>query len=157
MILIDRVYIRGYLKKYLASYHPVDPFMLTEKNRFGTLLISNLRFKTKAEKEILERPNIHKHYLNAILEIGIPEHYWVGYGPVITSIGQHRFNNQLLDEFQDRLVEFVLPGLKRKGDLNMMLLTFREKFDIIEDELSLKTLQKIWEREKYRASRCKSA
>jgi hypothetical protein len=157
MKLIDRICIQAYLKKYLEYHHPADPFVLTEKNRFGSLLISNLRFKTKSETEKLQRLNIHKRYMTANLEIEIPEFYWYSYGSVITSRGQQRFNNFLLDEFQDRLVEFVAPGLKRKGDLNLMLLTFREKFGICEDELPLKTLQKTWEREKYRLTRCKSA
>lgn len=178
MKLIDSIMIQAYLKKYLEYHHSTDPFLLTEKNRFGSYLISKLRFKAKAEEENnpplrkakrkgvpvpapVQRPerslNIHKRYMNAVLDIAIPEHYWICYGSVITPRGQERFNNFLLDEFQDRMVDFVSPGVKRKGDLNMMLLTFREKYDISEDELSLKTLQKMWEREKHRAIRCKSA
>lgn len=155
MLLLDEISIQGYLKKYLAYYHPITPFVLTEKNRFGSLLISNLRFRKRADTEKL--PRGYNRYLNTVLEIGIPEHYWIGYGQLITARGVQRFNHFLLDEFQDRLVEFVYPGLKRKGDLNIMLLTFREKFDISEDELPLKTLQKMWEREKHRLTRYKSA
>lgn len=154
MKLLDKIYIQAYLKKYLAYYQPVDPFLLTEKNRFGAILISNLSFRKKADKEKL--PRGYNRYMNTPLDIEIPEHYWIGYGSIITPRGMQRFNHFLLDEFQDRLVEFVAPGLKRKGDLAIMLLTFREKFEISEDELPYTTLKKSWEREKHRLTRYKS-
>ncbi|MBC8053763.1 MAG: hypothetical protein H7Y13_11930 [Sphingobacteriaceae bacterium] len=148
------VALQPYLKKYLAYHYSVDPFILTEKNRYGAFLINSLRHKTKAEPEQL---GMNMRYLTCKMEVELSEFYWRNFGNVIPTKCQYRFNNFLLDEFQEKMVEFVQPRLQRKGDLNMRLLTFREKFSILEDELPIKTMQKAWEREKNRITIYKSA
>lgn len=147
--------IQPYLKKYLSNLHPIEPFVLTEKNRFGAFLINSLRFKTLVELGNLRKMKIR--YQTALLEVELPYWYWRDYGTVITAQGQVRFNNFLMDEFKDRLMDYVAGKIKRKGDLNIMLINFREKYGICEDELSLKTLQKMYERESKCVSSCKSA
>lgn len=148
------VVLQPYLKKYLAYHYPVDPFVLTERNRYGNFLINALRHKTKIPPEHMA---MNLRYLTTKLDVEVSEYFWRNIGNVIPLQSQFRFNSFLLDEFQEKMVEFVQPRLQRKGDLNMRLLTFREKFSILEDELPLKTMQKAWEREKNRITIYKSA
>ncbi|HEY0056297.1 MAG TPA: hypothetical protein VGB63_13150 [Pedobacter sp.] len=148
------VALQPYLKKYLAYHYSVEPFILTEKNRHGAFLINSLRHKSKVEPE---GRGMNYRYLTTKVDIELSEFYWRNFGNVIPLKCQYRFNNFLLDEFQEKMVEFVQPRLERKGDLNMRLLTFREKFSISEDELPIKTMQKAWEREKNRITIYKSA
>ena len=45
----------------------------------------------------------------------------------------------------------IAPSLTgRKGELKTELLKFREKYDISEDDLPFKTLEKMWERNKFK-------
>lgn len=142
------VTVQPYLKTYLAYYYPVNPFTLTEKNRFGSYLIKYLQFKTKPERPGTTEPKTG--YRTASIEIEIPEHYWWNYGTVLNAKVHHRFNNFLLDDFHDRLMDYVAPNIMYKGDLNILLINFRDKYLIDEDELPLKTLQKMYQRETHR-------
>ena len=135
----------------MAYYFPVDPyFELTEKNRFGNYLISCLRPKTQIQKEAFD---YHISDNSVKLKVSIPEHYERNFGIIISKRHQLRFNQFLLDDFHERMVEYVYPQLTgRKGEIRMALLNFRAKFQISEDELGYKTLEKMYERERHRAN-----
>ena len=151
MKFMHPVAIKPFLKRYLAHYCLVDPhFELTEKNRFGSYLINCLRFKTQVTPDPFE----YSIGSNGVrLMVGIPEYYERNFGVIISKRNQFRFNQFLLDEFHDRMVDYVYPKLTgRKGEIKMALLNFREKYSISEDELPYKTIEKMYERERYRAT-----
>lgn len=154
MIFLHRVTIKPYLLKYMAHYVKIEPhFRVSEKNRFGAFLINSLRHKSQLFK------HDHKSAVTGVpLLVGIPEIYELQYGIIISEKHQYRFNNFLFNEFTDRMLDYVVPKLTgKKGDVKRELLNFRASFDICEDELPYKTLEKQWERCYYCATACKSA
>lgn len=148
MIFIHHVAIKPYLKKYLAHYVQIEPnFLLTERNRFGKILIALL----KKKQEILKSDLMCK-IEGETLEVVIPAHFEKNYGIHIPERHQFRFNEILLDEFTDRMFDFVRPRMTgQKGDIRQALLAFRSIYGIYEDDLPYKTLEKQWER-RYRRS-----
>lgn len=147
MVFYLRIEVKSYLKKFLAFHHPVDPFVLTEKNRYGLFILNSLR-----HSEILRRGNRYTLQGHTVpMEILLREHYERSFGLHISKWHQYQFNSFLLDEFHDRMLEHVANQYTgRKGDYKRSLLDLREKYAITEDDLAFKTLEKMFEREKYR-------
>jgi len=154
MIFIHPVAIKPYLKKYMARYVAIDPhFVLSEKNRFGTFLINSL----KQKKEIIQS-DLHCKIEGESLNVVIPPYLETHYGIFIPKKNQFRFNSFLLDEFNDRMMDFVLPRINgNKGDIRKALLEFRSIYGIYEDDLPYKTLEKQWERKYARSTASLSA
>lgn len=146
MIYTKTVTVKSFLLKYLSYYHPTDPFVLSEKNRFGTFILNTLRFHN------IERGKRYVTLGNtAKMKIDIKEHYVNSYGVNISAWHQYQFNNLLMDDFHDRMLDFVkYRHTGKKGDIKKALLLFIEKYEISEDELPFKTLEKMWERKSKR-------
>lgn len=89
--------------------------------------------------------------------VRIPDHYQQNYGIHLPHKAQVRFTTFLLDEFNDRMLHFVVPKIGgRKGDIRKALLEFRDFYNITEDELAYRTLERQWSRhsefiERYKA------
>lgn len=157
MKLCYAIAIKPFLKRYLSYYYKVEPyFELSEKNRYGSYLISCLRHKK--DIALMKEPfDYHISESPESLRISIPEHYERNFGLIITKRNQFRFNQFLLDDFHERLVEYIYPQLTgRKGEIRMAILNYRIKYAISEDELPYKTLEKMYERERHRATAYKS-
>ena len=139
----------------MAHYVKIDPhFVLTEKNRFGIFLINSLRHKKEQE----DLPHNYSIPNTVKLKIAIPEHYERNMGFIISERHQYRFNNYLYEEFVERMIERIIENnTGAKGDIRKNLLLFREKYQISEDELGYKTMEKIWERKNKTVKLCKSA
>ncbi len=85
------------------------------------------------------------------MQIEIKEHWERKYGINISRWHQSQFNEFLQDDFHDRMLDFVKYRYTgKKGDIKKALLLFIEKYDISEDELPYKTLEKMYERKKHR-------
>lgn len=138
----------------MAHYVRVEPnFKLSEKDRFGSFLINSLRHKTEINKTDLQCK-----ITGDTLLISIPAYIEQRYGVHISPKHQFRFNSFLLDEFNDRMLDYVVPKLTgKKGDVKKSLLEFREAYGIYEDILPYKTLEKQWERTYYCLNNYKSA
>lgn len=154
MVFYLTIEVKSYLKKFLAFHHSVEPFVLTEKNRHGLFILNALR-----HSEVIRSG---KRYTlqgrTEPMQILLREHYERSFGLHISSWHQYQFNSFLLDEFHDRMLEHVACQYTgRKGDYKRALLGLREKFSITEDDLAFKTLEKMFEREKYRLSHYLSA
>lgn len=137
----------------MAFYVHIDPvFFLSENNRFGGFLINSLKHKRQI------KPSELKYQLTGdTLMVGITEHFERNYGIYISEKHQYRFNNFLYDDFNDRMVDFVLPKLTgTKGDIRRELLAFRKKYSISEDDLPFTTMKKQFERTKAYVTACKS-
>lgn len=146
MVFIQSIRVKSYLLKYLTYNHPTDPFVLTEKNRFGVFILNSLRFSyvTRTNKYLIKGST-------EIMKIEIKEHYERSFGINLSPWHQYQFNSFLRDEFHDRMIDFVSYRYTgKKGEIMPALLDFCEKYDISEDDLPLKTIQKMWEREKHR-------
>ncbi|WP_143007878.1 hypothetical protein [Pedobacter antarcticus] len=83
--------------------------------------------------------------------ISIPEVYERNFGLVISIKHQYWFNKFIQDDFHDKMLSFVVPKMTgKKNEIKPALLRFREIHNITEDDLPLKTLEKMWERNRYR-------
>jgi hypothetical protein len=149
MIFEQTILVKSYLLKFLSKRVPTDPFILTERNRYGIFIINMLRhsdvIRTHHKYEIKEKTDK--------LRIRIKEHYERAYGINISAWHQWQFNNMLRDEFQDRMLEYVTSrNSGRKGDIKNALQDFLDIYDISEDDLPFRTLIKMWERESVHVS-----
>lgn len=148
MIFIQTIPVKSYLFKYLTYYQPTDPFVLTEKNRFGIFILNSLRFVH------IERGNKYTIQGATIpLKVKIKEHYERSFGINISPWHQYHFNAMLLDEFHEKMLYYVQANYTgKKGDIKKALLDFCDKYEIYEDDLPFRTLVKMWERERYRVT-----
>lgn len=148
MIFIQTIPVKSYLLKYLTYYQPTDPFVLTEKNRFGIFILNSLRFTH------IERGN--KYTIQGAtkpMKVKIKEHYERSFGLNISPWHQYHFNAMLLDEFHEKMLYYVHANYTgKKGDIKRALLDFCDKYEIYEDDLPYRTLEKMWERERYRVN-----
>lgn len=154
MVFLHRVKIKPYLKSYLAYYVKVEPyFVLSDTSRFGSFLLNSLKHKRQIKDSDL------KIRLEGIdLMVCISEWYERNYGVIISYEHQGRFNKFLFDDFNDRMLDFVLPKLTgKKGEIRRELLNFRNKYSISEDELGFTTMKKQFERAIEYAKRSESA
>jgi hypothetical protein len=123
--------------------------VVTEKNKTGSFLISNLKHKLQIIDDdfVLDTTNCTR------LKIAVPEYYQRNFGIYITPRAQLRFNKFLKDDMQEKMLDFILDRkTSKKGYIHPAILKFREKYGITEDELPFKTMQKWWDREKIRIS-----
>src|SRR5690606_27221522 len=103
MVFLLPIEVKAYLKRFLEYYHPCDPFVLTEKNRYGIFLLNSLRFTEvvrNGKKYTLQGRTVR-------MQIQVKEHYERSFGINISSWHQYQFNAILLDEFHDRMVEHI--------------------------------------------------
>lgn len=145
MILFYPILVKPYLVKYIQFYNPVDEyFKLTDRSKIASVLISYLERK---RKYIYIKPeNIDPSLVP--FKIAVPWLYQNKFGCYISYDNQMRFNDYLRKDFQEKMCEYVLNRKKpNQPNIYKSLLSFREKFDITEDELKFKTMQKWWERE----------
>ena len=146
MIFVQSITVKTYLLKYLNYYHSTDPFLLSEKNRFGTFILNTLRFSV-----VQRRKQYRIQGVTSKMKIEIKEHYERSYGINISPWHQYQFNTLLQDDFHDRMLDFVKYRYTgKKGDIKKALLEFVDKYDISEDELPFKTLEKMYERKRHR-------
>lgn len=143
MVFLQRVTIKPYLKKYMAYYVQVEPaLVVSDTNKFGGFLLNTLQHKRFIKPEDLV---FHVEGISLILLIS--EYYEKNYGLFISKSRQARFNKFLFDDFNDRMIDQIIPNISgKKGDIRRELLKFRAKYGICEDDLPFTTLKKQFER-----------
>lgn len=152
MIFEQTILVKSYLLKFLSKSIPTDPFNLTEKNRYGIFIINMLR-----HSEVVRTNRYFIQGKTEKMRIRIKEHYERSYGINISAWHQYQFNNMLLDEFHDRMIDYVISRYTgKKGDIKNALHGFCDHYDISEDDLPFRTLVKMWERESVGAISCVS-
>lgn len=149
MVFFHPVAIKPFLKNYMAHYCEIEPsFLITQNNRFASYLVNCLRHKTSLEtmtKKYQIAENLDK------LMIQIPEYYSTHHGINISFKHQYWFNKFLQDDFQEKMLTTIVPHLTgKKGEIKKALFKFREKYNITEDDLPFKTIEKMWERNRNR-------
>lgn len=141
--------IKTYLYKYIAYYNKVEPyFIASEKNRYGLYLLTQLKSKKEAVYLSAVKQNDR---LYTRLKIAISEYDQTHYGCILGLKQQLDFEKIIKDEFEERFVEYVQENMtSKKGSIHSSILKFRDRYQISEDELAFKTLQKRWERKRNR-------
>lgn len=147
MIFENSIEVKTFLLKYLSFQHSTEPFVLTERNRYGLFLIKSLRFTY--HRSHAKRYTIQGAKQN--MRILIKEHYERSFGVHLSARDKYQFNSFLLDEFKDKMLEHVAYRYTgRKGDIKRALNEFRDRYGITEDDLPFRTLEKTFEREKHK-------
>jgi hypothetical protein len=149
MIFLHPIAIKPYLKNYMARYCEIDPVLvISSKNRFSSFLLISLKHKNSwpsRDKSYSTADKMEKIY------VSIPEVYERNFGLIIGAKEQFWFNRFIQDDFQDKMLSFVVPQLTgKKNEIKPALMKFREIHNICEDELSYRTLEKMWERNRHR-------
>src|SRR5690606_37183849 len=102
MIFIQTISVKSYLLKYLSYYQPTKPFVLNEKNRYVLFILNSLK-----HTEVIRTNRYTVQGRTEPMKIAIKEHYERSFGINISAWHQYQFNALLLDEFHDRMLDFV--------------------------------------------------
>lgn len=134
----------------MARYCQIDPVLvITSKNRFASYLLVSLRHKVVLPG--LDERDYNLGDKTEKILVSIPELYERNFGVIISDKHQYWFNKFVQEDFQDKMLSFVVPKLTgKKNEIKPALLKFRELYNITEDELSIRTMEKMWERSRDR-------
>lgn len=133
------------VKKYIAHRHSVDPFVLSRTNAYG-IFLHNCLVRLKEHPAVVYEKLNEKVYHDK-LTLALSEDQFSRHGWFIHPKKQYDFNRMvemMLDhEFQFFVDTAVNFGHKK---IYQAFYDFREKFDLTEDDLTLKTMEKRYER-----------
>jgi len=170
--LIHPIAVKPFIKKYIGQQYPVDPFIITKTNRYGIFLFNCL---SKEGLKVVHREShqdsdaagkkkarsgselIDVKVYSDVLKVSISENYWQKKGGWILPQNQLDFNKLVEYDFHDEFFKYVSMRIGNKGSINKAILTFRDSFDISEDDLSFKTIQRAFQRRHAKINNCKSA
>jgi hypothetical protein len=157
MQLIHPVAIKPFIKKYIGHRLPVSPFTITKTNKYGIFLYNCLSKPGPKMVRSIDPEIIDLDEYSDTLEVSISENYWQKKGGCILSQKQLDFNKLIEYDFHEEFFKYVSMRIGKKGSINSAIMSFRESFDICEDELSFKTIQRAFQREQARVTAYQSA
>lgn len=157
MHLILPVAVKPYVKKYIGSLYPVEPFVMSKNNEFGIYLINCLEKPTLKKINRAKQEDIDRKVYSEILNVYVSENYWSKKGGFILPERQQDFNKFVGYLFHNQFYAYVKMRIGKKGSINDAILEFRDSFDICEDELSFKTIQRAFQRRNETVTRSLSA
>lgn len=150
MQLEIRVAVKPYVKKFIGASYAVDPFVLTTNNMYGIFLFHSLEKPklTIAEDTpaIDEDEKLDESIYYGNLPVLISENFWNKKGCIIPAGKQYHFNKFVTYQFHEEFYKYVQNRLGPKGSRNSAIKKFLQLYDISEDELSFKTIQRAYER-----------
>jgi hypothetical protein len=143
-----KVAVRPFLKKYLGKHHQVEPFVISTENAYGMLLYSFLeRPKLKIVRDVPDEDfAIDKKIYSETLLVKIGEKYWNHRGCVLSPQSQLHFNKFVLQNFNEEFYKYVKHRIGPKGTINKSIRDFVDMYDITEDDLSFRTIQRAFQR-----------
>lgn len=145
----EKVSVRPFLKKYLGKHHQVEPFVVTTENAYGLLLYYALerpKLKLVVDTPVEEEFILDKKIYSDTLLVKIGENYWNHRGCIISAQSQLHFNKFVLQNFNDEFYKFVKHRIGPKGTINRAIREFVDMYDISEDDLSFRTIQRAFQR-----------
>jgi hypothetical protein len=149
--LIISIAIKPYLKKYLANDFDVEPLVVGKTNQYTLFLFNSLR-----SPEYLNLSRTYKaldpQVYSDTLKCMVCEDYWNRHGSVISEEHQFLFNKFVQYNFCEEFYRFTRMRIGKKGSLNEALREFLNFYDLCEDDLPFKTIQKMYERRNARLS-----
>jgi hypothetical protein len=147
------------VKKYIAWHHDISPFVVSRNNYFGIFLQNSLvRFKNKPGRPDLEaksklKPLLNPEIYSDKLTLQISEDLWRRQGCFIHPKKQYDFNRMVEMIIERDMYFFMDVKTGIKGDrIYQSFYDFRDRFDLSEDDLSLKNMEKRYERYRKRLS-----
>ena len=162
MQLIIPVAVKPYIKKYLEQTliehgykNPIDPFVLNTDTKFGIFLYQCLEKpgpKLVWNNHGMRCPGLSSDYeidkkvYSATIPVMVTEHFWAKVGCIITPQKQLHFNKFVYLDFQEEFYKYVKNRIGKKGSINQAIKTFCEHYNIYEDDLAFKTIQRSFQR-----------
>jgi hypothetical protein len=155
---VIKVAVRPFIKKYLAGLnYATDPFVLSTTNKYGLFVYHCLeKPRLKVLDEIEEHP-LDKRIYSDVLRITVSEKYWEERGPIMSVQSEWHFNKFVLQDFNDEFYNYVRNRIGPKGTINKAIRSFLDMYDISEDDLSFKTIQRAFQRRNAAVKTAKSA
>lgn len=160
MQLEIRVAVKPYVKKFIGASYAVNPFVLTTNNMYGIFLFHSLekpRLTVTTRADIRPEETMDPAIYYEQLPVLISENFWNKKGCIIPADKQYHFNKFVSYQFYEEFYKYVQNRLGPKGSINQAILNFREVYDISEDELSFKTIQRAFQRRNAPVKRSLSA
>ncbi len=134
------------VKKYIAHRHDIKPFVVSRTNYFGIFLHNCL---ARVKDEIVAAP-INPQVYTQKLMLGLSEDLYNRKGWYIHPKKQYDFNRLVELMIEQDFYYFVeLQTQVARQTMDAAFYEFRDFFHFTEDDLTLKTMQKRYER--YRA------
>ncbi|MFD2961324.1 MULTISPECIES: hypothetical protein [Olivibacter] len=146
MIVTLPIAVSQEVKLYLSSKLPVDPFVLTRKNKFG-LFLDNCLSRYNAETDKLLDKKVDLSAYNDVLRIQLTESKFRLKGFYFSNEKQRDFNYFVTRIMYDDFYDYMLFHHQLNQEkVQQAILDWREKRNLNEDVLSYKTLAKSYER-----------
>jgi hypothetical protein len=142
----EKVAVRPFLKKYLGKHYEVEPFVVSTENAYGMLLYYSLERPLRLVTDEPEKVVIDKNLYCDTLNVKIGENYWNHRGNTISEQSQLHFNKFVLHNFNEEFYKYVKHRIGPKGSINNAIRNFLEMYDISEDDLSFRTIQRAFQR-----------
>jgi len=133
------------VKLFLSKSFQTEPFYVCQDNQYGIFLYNCLASLKKSKKHTSLTMNKNKY--SETLTLRIAEDTYVRRGHFIHPDKQTGFNRMVLFNMGDIFYHWIDNCLQVQGMTQRnAFLSFREKFGLTEDDISLKTLEKKYER-----------
>jgi hypothetical protein len=145
MTIEIKIAVKPVVKKYLSAKVKTNPMILSRTNIYGIFLYNCLvrvRWKVKA---CLIGVDTDKY--PDILNVVISEDMWQRKGWYIHPQKQADFNNLIAKMLDDEFHYFMdIQTMELGQKIYSSFLKFREKFDLTEDDMPIKTMEKNYQR-----------
>lgn len=140
-----RISLKPGLKKYLSARISTSPFTLCKTNSFGIFLFQCLVLRPDLKKNSVAVIDLERY--SETMTIRISDGIWKRKGWYINNQSILDFN-KFVSDLMDREL-YLFMDLKTKvghQKIYSSFLAFREKYDLTEEDLPIKTMEKKYER-----------
>jgi hypothetical protein len=152
-----KVHIEPFVKKFIAGQgYDVNNFVITKNCKYGIFLFNCLE---KANLKLIKREREFEwdaDYSDT-LTVYVSENFWQKKGNIIMPEKQMDFNKMVNYDFHEEFYRYVKNRIDKKGSINKAIHTFRDSYDITEDDLSFWTIQRAFQRRQRRIMALQSA
>lgn len=159
MYIEIKIAVQPLVKAYLRKNYCVEPFYLRQDNQYGIFLhncLSPVKKVLSTRQSVILDINMAKY--SEILTLRLSERAWSRQGSFISAEKQRGFNKMVLLDLSEKLYLYVdSRTYNSQVTLTEAFLEFRKKFDLQEENLTLKSMEKKYERYRSELNNCKSA
>lgn len=149
-LFIDvRIPIRKYLKKFVSSHAPVDPFFEIKLTRchFSAVFIEPLK-KNRPQAGTKDKDHLDDELILRMGSSVMREaKFWFSEETIMS------IDYRLKSMFDQQLIDHVTMSNKNKGDIKISILEFMNYYSITEDDVSWDALTKMYYRARYSGSK----
>jgi hypothetical protein len=159
MYIEIKIAVQPLVKAYLKKNYNIEPFDLKQDNQYG-IFLHNCLSPVKKVLTLKRSPilDINTEKYTEVLTLRLSERAWRRQGSFISAEKQRGFNKMVLLDLSEKLYLYVdSRTCSGQVTLTQAFLEFREKFDLQEENLTLKSMEKKYERYRSDLNNCKSA